>query len=227
MSPELTTAQIAATRQSLQMIAEHLMSADLHRHTGRIGLRQTPGGLGTPTFIVDGMTRQLRVTNAGLIVRHGDDRTTHAVTSLGRLADDAAITPGAPTEVYSPTTECDLDAPLVFDPAAVDHLARFLQIGAEALARFATIHSDEEPTAAQLWPEHFDLAIAMNEVNYGACLGDAALELPYFYVAPWAAPTGEFWTETWGAALTWDTTATADDALAYYDLGRATAYPSA
>ncbi|MCB0954454.1 MAG: hypothetical protein KDB13_17355, partial [Microthrixaceae bacterium] len=60
------------TRTSLQMIAEHLLSADLHAHTGRIGLRRTPGGFGQPEFTVDGERRRLRVDQTSLALLEGD-----------------------------------------------------------------------------------------------------------------------------------------------------------
>ena len=210
---------IVATRASLHAVAEHLIAADLYHHTGRIGLRPTPGGFGTPPFIVDGTTRQLRVDRNGLVVRHGHERTSHPFTTLGQLAEESGVTPGAPADVYSPTTPLDLDAPLTVDPEAVTHLGHFLRIGAEALERLASDFPHETPTPAQLWPEHFDLAIAMSEITYGACLGDSSVELPYFYVSPWAARVGDFWDRPWGSAAVWAGSATAEDAHGHFLAG--------
>lgn len=39
-----------------------------------------------------------------------------------------------------------------------------------------------------LWPEHFDVAIDLDEVTYGVSLGDAEIAGPYAYVAPWGRP---------------------------------------
>ena len=36
-----------------------------------------------------------------------------------------------------------------------------------------------------LWPEHFDLAIDVDEVNYGVSPGDGYHGAPYAYVGPW------------------------------------------
>ena len=36
-----------------------------------------------------------------------------------------------------------------------------------------------------LWPEHFDVAVTDNEVNYGVSAGDDGHPLPYAYVGPW------------------------------------------
>src|ERR687898_1263919 len=48
-----------ATRGALHAVAEHVLAAALHRSTGRIGLRATPDGFGTPRFTVDGGGRQV------------------------------------------------------------------------------------------------------------------------------------------------------------------------
>ena len=45
-------------------------------------------------------------------------------------------------------------------------------------------------TAAQLWPEHFDLACTVVvggevQVNVGASPGDAYEPAPYLYIGPW------------------------------------------
>ena len=41
-----------------------------------------------------------------------------------------------------------------------------------------------------LWPEHFDLGIQLDEVNYGISLGDAGHPRPYAYVGPWTSARG-------------------------------------
>jgi hypothetical protein len=69
--------------------------------------------------------------------------------------------------------------------------------GDEALAAFA-------PSAERvLWPEHFDVAIAVDEVTYGVSPGDHFIGVPYAYVSPWQRDgrTGEFWNQPFGAAV--------------------------
>ena len=36
-----------------------------------------------------------------------------------------------------------------------------------------------------LWPEHFDVGLAVDEVNYGGSPGDVTHANPYAYVGPW------------------------------------------
>jgi hypothetical protein len=50
-----------------------------------------------------------------------------------------------------------------------------------------------------LWPEHFDLAVGVDEVNYGVSPGDAGHPLPYAYVGPWEPREGPFWNAPFGA----------------------------
>ena len=51
-----------------------------------------------------------------------------------------------------------------------------------------------------LWPEHFDLAITLAEVNYGVSPGDDEIPEPYAYVGPWTPLVGTFWNVPFGAA---------------------------
>jgi hypothetical protein len=71
---------------------------------------------------------------------------------------------------------------------------------------------DEDPTAVQLWPEHFDIAIELGSeakgrrANYGASPGDESHDEPYLYVGPWVADvSGELWnaSDFKGAELTY------------------------
>jgi hypothetical protein len=50
-----------------------------------------------------------------------------------------------------------------------------------------------------LWPEHFDVGISLDEVNYGVSPGDAHLDEPYAYAGPWQPRQGSFWNASFGA----------------------------
>jgi hypothetical protein len=67
-------------------------------------------------------------------------------------------------------------------------LADWYQLGAHALASFAAAVPDDQPTSAQLWPEHFDLGITAARVNYGVSPGDGHIAEPYLYVGPHGGP---------------------------------------
>ncbi|MEZ5348721.1 MAG: hypothetical protein R2714_05935 [Microthrixaceae bacterium] len=155
------------TRTSLQMIAEHLLSADLHAHTGRIGLRRTPGGFGQPEFTVDGERRRLRVDHTSLALLEGDTERWTPLTTIGELAEFAGVEPGAPETVFTPSTALSPDQPLEVDPAATADLALFFATVEEALEALRSANPGHTPAMVQLWPEHFDLATNMSEVNFG------------------------------------------------------------
>jgi hypothetical protein len=80
------------------------------------------------------------------------------------------------------------------DPDAASELFSAFRRGDAALRRLA-------PHATPvLWPEHFDVGIQLDEVNYGVSPGDHYVAEPYAYVGPWAPRTGEFWNAPFGAA---------------------------
>jgi hypothetical protein len=52
-----------------------------------------------------------------------------------------------------------------------------------------------------LWPEHFDVAIRVGDVNYGVSPGDSFVTEPYAYVGVGQVPAGDaFWNAPFGAA---------------------------
>ena len=72
------------------------------------------------------------------------------------------------------------------DAAAAAELAAWFARGEAGLRAFAP---EAEPL---LWPEHFDLGIAVDEVNYGISPGDTGQPSPYAYVGPWTKREGPF-----------------------------------
>jgi hypothetical protein len=214
---------LASTRRGLHAVAEHVLAAALHRATGRIGLRATPGGFGTPVFDAPDGLRQVRVDRLDLVVVTGSDERREPLTTVGAAAAAVGVEPGAPADVYTPTTPLDPDRPLVLDGTAAIGLAQLFATVDRALGRLVAIAASDDPPAAQLWPEHFDLAVTVHEVNYGGSPGDDQHPLPYLYVGPWSPPTpdGAFWNEPFGASRPAPDGLTSDDALAYFTDGRA------
>jgi hypothetical protein len=217
-------AVLRRTRLGLQAVAEHVLSAALHRRNGRIGLRAVPGGVGTPALEASGDTwRRLRLDGTDLVVEAGDDSRRAPLTTLRAAADLVGITAGAPGEVYTPATPLDLDAPLPLDLHAARYLAAWYATVDDALTRLARHAAEDGVTAAevQLWPEHFDLATSIGECNYGGSPGDDAHELPYLYVGPWSTPPpdGAFWNEGFGASRSANRVRGVDDAVAFFDDG--------
>ena len=210
------------TRESLHVLAEHVLCAARHAATGRIGLRQTPGGFGTPPYPSEHGDQRVRIDGVDLVVEDERGQRRSPITTLRAAGVFVGIEPGAPSELFTPTTPLDLDAPLAVDPAEAAHLAEWYRLVNEALEMLRTHVGAGDDAIVQLWPEHFDLAVALDEVNFGGALGDAAHPTPYLYVGPWTPPEpdGGFWSEPFGSSLDISAVGSAADAFAYFERGR-------
>src|SRR5262249_54650103 len=120
-------------------------------------------------------------------------------------------------DVYATGPDVALDDPIRVDAAAAAVLARAFADGDAAMRAFAPT---EVPV---LWPEHFDIGISVDEVNYGVSPGDARIPEPYAYVGPWAQRSGDFWNTTFGAARTLADLRGAASIQRFFDEGRAQA----
>ena len=87
-SADCPPARLAATRDGLHRVAEHLLAAARYAASGEIALVPAPGGFRTPPFGPDG--RFLAVDGTELVV--GDAATTRrtALTTIRAAADFAA-----------------------------------------------------------------------------------------------------------------------------------------
>jgi hypothetical protein len=199
-------ADLAATRAALHGVAELLLAGPQHRTHGTIRLRVVPGGFAT----VAGP--ELRVDVGALVA--GDRRVALAGTTYGRAGAEVGVEAGAPVGVYREGSGARPDDPVDIDPATAAHLAGCFALGDRALRRFA---ADQTPV---LWPEHFDVGITVDEVNYGVSLGDAAIVEPYAYVGPWQPRTGDFWNVPFGAARPLRELPDEDAVAAFFTRGR-------
>ncbi len=181
-------AVVSDTRRSWHWVAEWLMAGPQHRDSGTIRLQVVPGGFATR----DG---SIRVDRNELVT--ADGRRIRLQGTLAEVAGEAGIAGGAPEGLYPDSSDAAPHSRLSIDQAAADALAGWLERGAAALGAFAP---EETPV---LWPEHFDVGIAVDDVNYGISLGDAYEEAPYVYVGPWKPREGTFWNAPFGAARTW------------------------
>jgi hypothetical protein len=213
MGDELDPERLAAGRRGWHAVAELLLAGPQHRRTGTIRLRVAPGGFATtkePDLRVDGH----------YLVAGGRRIPLDGAASLAELGQAAGVDPGAPQGLYREGSGAGLDEVVRVEPAVATHLAGCLALGDKALRlllpgadpagaeRPGAESAGAEPTGARragaeppvLWPEHFDLAITLDEVNYGISLGDSWLGEPYAYVGPWKLPEGDFWNAPFGAA---------------------------
>ncbi len=193
--------KFAETRDALHRVAEHVIAPRRHLANGKIGLRYTYRGFGTPFFDDD---HQVRVEDGELV----DRNRRRPLTTLAAAAELVGVELGKGTGVYTPTTPADPDAPLVVDfnaARAVGDWFGFVTAVLEQLREEAT--DDDKPARVQLWPEHFDIAIDLGpdgrRANFGGSPGDADHPEPYLYVGPWdpGPRTADFWNEPFGASL--------------------------
>jgi hypothetical protein len=195
---------LSRTRRSLHAVAELLIAGPQHREHGTIRLKVTPGGFG-------GAISPLRVAADELVTPAG----SHPLRgSYGDLAAAAGVQPQALDEVYADTCGVGLDEQIEVDAAAAAVLARAFAAGEAAMHAFAP---GEQPV---LWPEHFDLGISLDEVDYGLSPGDAGHGLPYTYVGPWQRREGSFWNAPFGARLALDDAPDPAAIAAFFAAGR-------
>jgi hypothetical protein len=190
--------RLHTTRLGLQSVAEQVLAPALYAATGHIGLRAAPGGIATPWFDTEAGARRLRIDGLDLVVEQGDDQRRTPLTTVAAAAEVAGVSPGVPAGLYTPATPLVPDATLELDLGAARRLADLYAAVNEALVAFGR---EQHAPQAQLWPEHFDLALTADQVNYGGSPGDAEHPEPYLYVGPWSPPPpdGEFWNEPFGA----------------------------
>jgi hypothetical protein len=199
--------RLVATRRSLHAVAELVIAGPQFRTQGSIELRVRPGGVG-------GHLSSVRVDGRDLVWDGG--RTTLAGTcralaaASGQEVSDLA-------DVYAVGSGVDPDEPLTFDAEELDRLLGWFVRGDAALRAFAP---EVEPV---LWPEHFDVGFALDEVNYGASPGDTSHTGPYAYVGPWTTREGEFWNAPFGALRDADDLADVDAVVTFFAAGRAAA----
>jgi hypothetical protein len=155
-----------------------------------------------------------------LTVQDGAHRRSTPLTTLGDLAAFADVAVGLRGS-YSPATSDDPDTPLLVQPEAAHRLATWFGLGDAALRRFAEeLGRPQDPV---LWPEHLDLGITVDGVNYGCSPGDDAVPEPYLYVGPHAGPpaTDSFWNVPFGAAVTDERVGSVGDCVGFFLQGRA------
>jgi hypothetical protein len=181
--------ELAVTRRSLHGVAELVLAGPQYRATGKLRLGVVPGGFATilaPRLRVDGCW----VAGAeGAAVAIGG-RTPRA------LGVELGVAAGRPEGAYDGGSGVGPDETLTVDPGQAGVIVGALALGHQALVAFT---ADESPV---LWPEHFDVAIRVDDTNFGVSPGDDFIAEPYAYVGVASPPAGEaFWNAPFGAAV--------------------------
>ena len=181
----MTDVDLSRTRTALHAVAELLLAGPQYRASGTIKLRVAPSGFRTvaePEVAVVGTDL---VANGIAVPISGN--------SARELARSVNVVAGAALGVYQDGSGVGLDDELLIDDAAAAQLADVYSCGDAALRLLAP---DVEPV---LWPEHFDVGIRLDAVNYGISPGDDYLPEPYAYVGVDAVPVGDpYWNAPFG-----------------------------
>jgi hypothetical protein len=112
------------------------------------------------------------------------------------LGAELGVAASRPEGVYDGGSGVDPDETLAVDAGQAGVIMKALALGHDALVAFA---ADQSPV---LWPEHFDVAIRVQDVNFGVSPGDGFSEEPYAYVGVSSPPAGDtFWNAPFGAAV--------------------------
>jgi hypothetical protein len=196
---------LAITRRSLHGVAELLLAGPQHADCAEISLRPVPGGFGTthtPDLRVEGTDVVAGARRAGI-----DGRTPN------ELAAALGIEATGLGHVYRDGSGVSADEVLSIDRDAAARIETAYTLGDSALRALAP---DQTPI---LWPEHFDIGITVDEVNYGVSPGDGSISVPYMYVGPWTPPpVDDFWTQPFGAAR--ELPDTVEEIVAFFEEAR-------
>lgn len=190
----------AATREALRAVACYVVGPWRRIRTGRIGLQPFDGGFATPVL---GDGTRLGVVGDELVRAPGD---RHRLTTLAAAADWAGVELSADPGVGHDLPPLEPHEELGVDVAASEALGRWYAFGREVLD--ALPPNGVTVGEAQLWPEHFDLALVAEapgrgDVNLGCSPGDGYLDQPYVYVGPHdrSGLDSDYWNAPFGAVL--------------------------
>ncbi len=208
------------TRDHLHQLVFFALSPTRYKAVGRMGLRHHDGGFGTPEF--DG--RIVRVEDNLLVDRRGDSTATRTISTvrdaiefLGNEYDEEWF-----EDFHDPLAPLGPDHPLDIDPEATYALGQWFGYAWIAFEKLHThAQPGDDPSEAQLWPEHFDAATELGDsdkgqrASYGASPGDANHPEPYLYVASWSEidRSNPYWDDESfnGSSLSYATLLESDD----------------
>ena len=200
-------AVFTATRRRLHGIGECLMAGPQRRAGGRFTLRVTPGGFATTG------SPALRLDGTDILV--DECRRVAVAGKFSDLADALGVDFGAPLDDYpagseaTPTDEVSLDATS----------ARLIQ--AWYLKADAALRVMAPRQTPILWPEHFDVAILLDDTSYGASPGDAFHPTPYAYVSSAVHDGSDFWNAPFGAIRSQEQMHAIDDLVTFWRAAQA------
>lgn len=203
MTLEALPPTLGSTRDALHQLAFFSISPARYKAVGRMGLRSSPGGFGTPEF--DG--RFAKVEGALLVHEQDGNVATQSISTVRAATDFFGNEYEAEwfTDFRDPLAPFDPDTDLAVDEEASLSIGAWFNYGFDVLNELRGLGSESDNVSeVQLWPEHFDPATELGSqelgrrASFGASPGDTAHPEPYLYVAPWADidRSNDYWNDT-------------------------------
>jgi hypothetical protein len=199
------------TRKSLHGVAELVMAGPQFEQSHSIELRVSTGGFATT------QAPEIRVEGCSLVV--SSRRVAMNGHTIGELATEVGVAARSLKDVYADGSGLGADSVIDVDEESAHEIARAFELGDLAMHRLAP----ERPRV--LWPEHFDIGLDQDDVNYGVSAGDGWCPEPYAYVGPWHFSQREdrddpFWNAPFGTARAIRGMAGEDDLFVFFSAGR-------
>lgn len=195
-------AALTATRRRLHGIGECLMAGPQRRAGGRFTLRVTPGGFATTG------APALRLDGTDLLV--DESRRVPVAGTFSELADALGVDFGAPPDGYPDGSETGPADGTALDAASARLIQEWFLLGDAALRVMAP---RQTPI---LWPEHFDVAILLDDTSYGVSPGDGLHATPYAYVSNSDHGGSDFWNAPFGAVRSHEQMRSIDDLVIFW-----------
>ena len=199
-------------------LAYSVVAEARYQCNGKFGLRYTRGGFGTPFY---GDDVQVRVVGDRLVVQTAGRARSTTITTLREAGEFAGVVLGTTAAEHDSPELGDIDRPLDAPAEVGDFLGAWFGLATAALEELRFSPGAVDPERVQLWPGHFDPAIAAGDAEagqratYGFSPGDHSHDEPYIYVAAWGDVdrSDPFWNETNfnGASLAFSDLAARDD----------------
>ena len=210
--------EFETTRAALHQLAFFAIAPKRFAATGKLGLRYTSGGFGTPFF---GNDEQVRIERGLLVHQTADHLRSTPVTTVAAAASFLGLEYRAEwfEGFHDPLQPVDPDMPLAVDADSAAALGDWFGFGTHVLELARSTPGAIGVSRVQLWHEHLEPAFEMgpdsHRASYGASAGDAVHPEPYLYVAAWGTidRTDPYWNDDTfnGASLAYADLLTADD----------------
>jgi len=144
------------------------------------------------------------------------------ITTLLAAAEFVGVTLSPDPGVGHDLPPFEPEEPLAVDAESSLALGAWYAFAQRGLDLLRARWADGTISEAQLWPEHFDLAVTVElangaKVNVGFSPGDSFSAEPYAYVGPFdtAGLDGEYWNAPFGAFLPYGRIDAEEAALAF------------